>query len=149
MTVYLRPGRPTDAGRTGEILWEHAQTDMSAPDLFSCAEAIACCGQMIDNGWVTVAIADDRIEAFLARAGGEIESLYVARTANRMGLGKLLLADAMERCETLHLSVHPDNGGAQRFYRRQGFREAPGPTQSSGRCAEAEIRMCWQREQDK
>ena len=143
MTTLLRSAGPTDAGRTGEILWDHAQAGgagVADEDLFSCAEAIACCGRMIDLGWVTVALYDGRVEAFLARQAQEIHSLYVARDRNGQGLGKLLLQDAQAREHALRLQVRADNSGAVRFYRRLGFQPVEG-----GGGANDSFEMYWQR----
>ena len=139
MTLYLRPAQPTDAGRTGEILWDHAKSEAGVLDLFSCAEAIACCGEMIDRGWVTVGTLGGRVGAFLARSGAEISSLYVSRNANGRGLGKLLLKDAKAQSDALWLEVHPDNDGAQRFYRRLGFKPASEQSDTT-------ILMRWEKE---
>lgn len=140
MTPWLRSARPTDAGRTGEILWERARVEPGSFDLFSEAEAIACCGRMIDGGWVRVAVVNDRIEAFLARNGAEVEALYVAGPAVGQGLGEALMREAMQDCDGLRLWVHPANAGARRFYRRLGFVEAERQAGTGG------IEMLWQRE---
>lgn len=123
MTAALRQARSTDAGRAGDILWETTFRDPWMPDLFNSAEAIACCGEMIDRGWVTVATTDGTVQAFLARDGEEVNALYVAAAAARQGLGRLLLDDAKTRCDRLQLRVHADNTSALRFYLRCGFVE--------------------------
>lgn len=143
MTVYLRKAWPTDAGRTGEILWESSQNLAWERDLFSCAEAIACCGQMIDQGGVTVAVLEGQVQAFLARDGTEIAALYVAGAANRKGLGKLLVEQAQGETEMLRLWGHPENNGARRFYRRLGFVETGGGTAGG---ASEEITFVWRQE---
>ena len=123
MTVWLRQARSTDAGKLGDILWQNVGSGSGILDLFSEAEAIACVGRMIDRGWVSVGIYEDRIAGFLARDGEEIEAIYVASSLFGKGVGLALLEDAMARCDRLRLWVHPNNGGAQRFYRRVGFVE--------------------------
>ncbi|MFC3117588.1 hypothetical protein ACFOHS_01945 [Jhaorihella thermophila] len=55
MTVELRPARPTDAGRIGEILHRFQEATDWMPPQLSGVEYIAYCGAMIDRGWVTVA----------------------------------------------------------------------------------------------
>ncbi|MEO1733432.1 MAG: hypothetical protein AAFR45_07355, partial [Pseudomonadota bacterium] len=52
MTAWLRPARPTDAGTLGDILWSFAECTDWMPELFSAAECIGLCGDMIDRGWV-------------------------------------------------------------------------------------------------
>ncbi|MEL0437165.1 GNAT family N-acetyltransferase [Phycobacter sp. K97] len=129
MSLTLRPARSTDAGQIGEILHGFSKETAWMPDLYTGAETIAFCGEMIDRGWVTVAEAEGGILGFLARDGGEICSLYVATEACGRGIGKRLLDAAKGQvgteAETLRLSLwtFQANQGAQRFYRREGFAE--------------------------
>ncbi|MEY8838986.1 N-acetyltransferase family protein [Cribrihabitans sp. XS_ASV171] len=121
MTVHLRPARPTDAGRTGEILHGFAREKAWMPELWSEAETIAHCGAMIDRGWVTVLECEGRVEGFMARDGEEIVALYLAPQARAQGLGRLLLAAAQDACKRLHLRAFAANTRARRFYERHGF----------------------------
>ncbi|MEX0286773.1 MAG: N-acetyltransferase family protein [Paracoccaceae bacterium] len=138
MTFVLRAAQPTDAGRIGEILWENTRDAPDLYDLFSCAEAIACCGQMIDRGWVTVAEREGQVEAFLARDETDVEALYSAASAARQGLGAVLVTEAQKMCDQLQLNVHAANAGARRFYRRLGFVETETGPQA--------VHMTWTRE---
>ena len=123
MTMFLRPARSTDAGRTGEILQRFQRETPWMPELHTGAETIAFCGHLIDRGWVTVGVIDDRVQGFLARDGEHIHCLYLARDAKGKGLGRLLLDAAKAASPRLRLATFQTNAGAQRFYKREGFVE--------------------------
>lgn len=122
--MMLRPATPLDAGTTGAILSEFAETTPWMPRLHSRAEDIAFCGAMIERGWVTVAGRTERIEGFIARNGAEINALYVAADARGHGLGQALLQSAQKARDDLTLWTFDANMGAQRFYERHGFEAA-------------------------
>ncbi len=124
MSARLRPARSTDAGKTGDIIWRFTHETAWLPRLFSNAEMIAFCGQMIDRGWVTVALLEDKVQGFIARNGEEINALYIARAASRRGLGRMLLEDAKSRAPRLILASFQANASARQFYLREGFVEA-------------------------
>lgn len=123
MTLTLRPASPLDAGRTGWILHRFSAVTPWLPALHSEAEAIAFCGEMIDRGWVTVAACEGAVQGFLARDAQEVCALYVAPAACGRGIGKALLDAAKTAEPRLVLQTFQANGGARRFYRREGFAE--------------------------
>ena len=123
MTAHLRLARSTDAGRTGEILHRFAQENPWMPKLHSCAETIAFCGWMIDQGWVTVAETEDGVVGFLALNGQDIHSLYLTEAARGQGIGCQLLQNAKSSQPSLSLFAFQANGRACRFYERNGFAE--------------------------
>ncbi len=123
MNVTLRAARSTDAGATGDILHRFEMDTPWMPKQHSGAEAIAFCGAMIDKGWVTVAECDGTVQAFLARNGEDVLSLFVAPGAAGKGLGPLLLQAAKAQSKVLRLWTFQANTGAQRFYQREGFVE--------------------------
>jgi GNAT superfamily N-acetyltransferase len=124
VNVRLRPARSTDAGRTGDILWQFIDESPWMPTLYTNAETIGFCGRMIDRDWVTVALLDEVVQGFIAREGEVINALYIARSANRRGLGRMLLDDAKTRVARLRLWTFQANGSARQFYLREGFFEA-------------------------
>lgn len=119
----LRAARSTDAGTTGEILYRFMQETEWMPKLHTLAETIAFCGTMIDRGWVTVAELEGRVEGFMARDGQEICALYLSNRGRRRGIGPQLLQMAKDSSDRLWLKAFEANGGAQRFYLRNGFKE--------------------------
>lgn len=123
MTLTLRPARTTDAGRIGDILHGFAREHDWMPELYSGAEAIACCGWMIDQNWVTVAETNAGVVGFLALNGTEIHSLYLTPSECGRGIGRRLLDQAKSKREELSLFAFQANQRACRFYERNGFIE--------------------------
>ena len=149
MTLTLRPAQPIDAGATGAILAQFQEQTPWMPKLYSGAETIGFCGEMIDRGWVTVAVQAQRAIGFIARDQEEICALYVLGAAQNAGIGRCLLDDAMARCDKLWLRVFQANNGAQEFYARAGFGEA-GRGDGTGNDENLpDICYVWQRESRK
>ena len=123
MSVVLRAARSTDAGKTGAILDAFCSQTRWMPKLHSGAEAIAFCGKMIDQAWVTVAQERGDVVGFLARDDTEIVALYVRDRARGQGIGTRLLQGAQSGTDHLQLWTFQANTGAQRFYERHGFGE--------------------------
>ena len=146
MTVKLRPARSTDAGTTGEILHGFARENDWMPELHSCAETIAFCGRMIDQGWVTVAETDKGVVGFLARHGDEVHSLYLAAAARGQGIGRKLLDRAKTERSQLSLYAFEANGPARRFYARHGFVEVARGNGSDNDENLPDIRFVWNAE---
>lgn len=124
MSVTLRPGRSTDAGKIGAILQEFALGTHWMPVLHNAAEAVAFCGHMLEQGWVRVAEQEARVLGFLALRDHEVLALYLRPEAQGRGIGKLLLDQAKAQRAELRLWTFAANTGAQRFYLREGFVEA-------------------------
>lgn len=151
MSLHLRPARVLDAGAMGDILYGFQAELYGGPTLWSGAETIADCGEMIARGWVTVAEgaveeAGGRVVGFLACDGLEVCALYVAAEARNAGVGQSLLEAAKQGRDRLWLKVLEQNAGARRFYRRNGFCEvgrSDGATNDEGL---PDITMEWRRE---
>jgi ribosomal protein S18 acetylase RimI-like enzyme len=145
VTVWLRPARPLDAGRIGRILQAFAEEAPWMLRLHSGAEAIACCGEMIDRGWVTVAGTGAKVDGFLACDDGYIHALYVAPGQRGRGLGARLIRAAQGGSESLSLWTFEANSGARRFYKRHGFaEEGRGAGMGNDECL-PDIRYRWTR----
>lgn len=123
MSVTLRPGRSTDAGKIGEILQEFAVGTPWMPVLYNAAETVAFGGRLLEQGEVCVAEQEAKVVGFLALRDQEVLALYLRPAAQGRGIGKLLLDHAKTQVEELHLSTFAANKGAQRFYLREGFVE--------------------------
>lgn len=146
MSFALRPARSTDAGATGEILFAFSRENDWMPELHSCAETIAFCGYMIDQGWVTVAEEDERVIGFLALKGTEIHSLYLTPPKCGQGVGQRLLDHAKSRQPQLTLFAFQANHGACRFYERNGFTEAGRSDGADNDENLPDIKFVWYRE---
>ncbi len=123
MTFDLRGATPLDAGGAGRILAEFVAHTPWMPQLYSEAETISLCGQMIDKGWVTVATLAGRCIGFLACRGSEVLSLFVDQHHRGQGIGKALLDYTKQQTDNLHLRTFQANMHARRFYLREGFAE--------------------------
>ncbi len=121
--MILRPAKSTDAGKVGAILSEFIDTTDWMPRIHTRAEDVSFCATMIDRGWVTVA-QGDAVHGFLAQDGDEVNCLYVANDVQGQGIGKALLDHAKSTADRLELWTFQANGGARRFYNREGFDES-------------------------
>lgn len=147
MSLHLRPARVLDAGAMGEILYDFQAELYGGPKLYSGAETIADCGEMIARGWVTVAeAAGGRVAGFLACDGLEVCALYVARGARNAGVGQRLLEAARQGRDRLRLTVLEQNAGARRFYQRNGFCEVGRSDGAGNDDGLPDITMEWRRE---
>jgi len=82
----------------------------------------------------------------LARAACDIHSLYVARHAQGKGVGKALLDDAKTRSDHLELWTFQANRGAQRFYKREGFRAVETTDGTRNEEGLPDVRFVWFRQ---
>ncbi|MDX2483013.1 MAG: GNAT family N-acetyltransferase [Pseudodonghicola sp.] len=146
MSIHLRPARPLDASAMGDILYSFQVEVHKAPRMWSGAETIAYCGEMIENDWVTMAEMAGRVVGFLARDGAEVCALYVVPDLRGAGLGQILLDAAKQGRDRLWLKVMEYNSGAQRFYRRNGFAETARSDGAENDENLPDITMLWQRE---
>ena len=121
--IVLRPARSTDAGTVGAILSEFTETTKWMPKLHSGAEDIAHAGQLIERGWVTVAVLNDVVIGFVACDGAEINALYVAQRQRGQGVGTTLLVEVCSKAAQLKLWTFQANTRAIAFYVRHGFVE--------------------------
>lgn len=145
MTAGIRAARSADARRLGAILWDFVEGADWMPRRQSLAEDVGFCGRLIDRGLVTVAEADCRVAAFLAREDHLVRALYVAGGYRGRGLGKALLDEAKAACPDLDLWTFQRNTGAQRFYLREGFVEQDRTAGEGNSEGLPDIRYCWKR----
>nr|WP_237212549.1 GNAT family N-acetyltransferase [Ruegeria lacuscaerulensis] len=115
------------------------------PELHSCAETIAFCGWMIDQGWVTVAETNTGVVGFLALKGDEIHSLYLTPSECGQGIGQRLLDQAKSRQAQLSLFAFQANHGACRFYEHNGFAEVARSDGAENDENLPDIKYVWQR----
>lgn len=143
--LKIRPARPTDAGRTGEILSEFTDATEWLPQVHSRAEHVGFAGTMIDRGWVTVAELGGRVIGFLARDVDTVHALYVGAEARGRGIGAALLQAQQANCNRLELWTFQNNTAAQAFYRRHGFSEAERTGGAGNDEGLPDIRFVWER----
>jgi Acetyltransferases len=144
--IRLRAARPVDAGAVGMILSEFVDTTPWMPRIHSRAQDLAHAADMIDLGWVTLAVGVDEVLGFAARDEAQLHALYVARAARGRGIGSDLLRQAQAAAQALTLWTFQANTGAQRFYLRHGFREALRTQGEANDEGLPDIRYEWQQE---
>ena len=143
MTVPLRPATLEDAPACAAILREWiAETDWFPTRQPPSADT-PFLAQKINAEEVTIA---GDLDGFLARDGAYISCLYIRRAARGRGLGHALLAHAKSRAPKLSLWTFQRNTGAQRFYLREGFREAQRTDGAENEEKLPDIEYTWTRE---
>jgi GNAT superfamily N-acetyltransferase len=145
----LRAARSTDAGKLGAMISDAVTANTWKPRLHSGAQDIAHMGDLIDRGWVTVCEQGGQVAGFLARDRSAVQSLYVQRGAQGLGIGALLLNDAKAASGRLELWTFQANVGAQRFYLRHGFAEVERTDGSGNEEGLPDIRYVWVAPTDK
>ncbi len=118
----IRPGAPGDAPACAAILnaWIDDRDWMPRVHTPEEVEAFYADFVFVERSvWVT----GDPVEGFMAMddAGGMVTALFVAVPGR--GMGKRLLDHAKAGRGALELWTFVANGGARRFYAREGFRE--------------------------
>lgn len=143
----IRPAQPTDAGSVGAILSEFIDCTDWMPRLYSRAQELGFAGVMIDRGWVSVFVTQDRaIAGFLARDDSFIHALYVRRRWQGQGIGRALLDHAKDHAATLVLQTFQANAAAQQFYASQGFRVAGQGDGSQNDEGLPDLRLIWEKD---
>ncbi len=85
----------------------------------------------------------EAIDGFIAFRAGWIDHLYVQPQCQRQGIGKALLARAMQGGATLRLWVFQRNTDAIAFYLARGFREVERTDGSRNQEREPDVLMEW------
>lgn len=124
----FRPAMPSDAGDCAAILnaWIDATPWMPRchphDDIARHTRDV-----VLRERDVTIAARDGTTCGYLAidRSEAMITALYLAASCRRQGIGRVLLAHAKSKLpKGLSLWTFEANHGAQRFYQREGLREA-------------------------
>lgn len=143
--LTITPARSLDAGAVGHILSVSNDAMPWLPRVHSAAEEIKYSAEMIEAGWVRVAMSVDKVIGFIARHENEIYALYVLPEAQDSGVGTALLKDAMAACDRLMLWSYEANGIASHFYTLRGFVEVDRTDGSGNEARLPDIRYEWTR----
>ena len=93
---------------------------------------------------VRVALRDDAIVGFAAIRPGWLDHLYVLPSAQRAGIGTVLLGEAKHvGGDPLRLWVFQRNVAARTFYRRHGFIDEELTDGAGNEEREPDVRMIW------
>ena len=140
MKYKIRPATAEDAygiARVHSVAWHETYTGLIAEEFLKTRTVERSLSRM-QNGWknMSVAEADGEIVGFCGVSPardedlpgvGEVQGLYVLRAYQKVGIGKALLADGVQRLQgqgfsEICLWVLDTNENARRFYESQGFR---------------------------
>lgn len=119
--IPLRAATPDDLPRLAAILGDWNRDTDWMPKLHSREDDLGFLRHLYDRG--TIRVAGEPVQAFLARHGGEVDALYVVPEARRQGLGRALMAEAMEAEPHLMLWTFQANTAARAAYAAMGFEE--------------------------
>lgn len=119
MSVQIRPFEEADRPACQAIAAAAALTSYGAhmpPQAFGPHEPLEPADQR------AVALADGEIIGFIELVGAHVSNVFVGPTAQRQGVGALMMAWAEAQVEgPITLSVFTVNPNARRFYERLGF----------------------------
>ncbi|TWA67182.1 putative acetyltransferase [Azospirillum brasilense] len=123
--IPLRSSRPDDA----PVLFAVWLAAVRSTHDFLSEEDIGFYADLVRNQYLPAAAllvatdAADRPVGFLGMSGRKIDTLFVDPAWHGRGIGRALIARALEGGPDLTVDVNEQNGGARAFYRRLGFRE--------------------------
>jgi ribosomal protein S18 acetylase RimI-like enzyme len=138
--VALRPGRPDDAARLSAIAAAaKAHWGYPAEWLAAWREQLTIEPALLATAWVRVAVSDHEAVGFIAveehADACEIVHLWVLPAAMGQGVGRALVAAALEHASGRPIEVEADPHAAP-FYERVGFaRRGSGPAPMPGAAA--------------
>ena len=135
----------SDVGGLARIMGDWVRETGWMPVLHTPEEDEGFVAGLLGTHKVRVARRGAERLGFLARQGGHVQALHVARGSRGLGLGKALLDEVKLVEPIVELCTFQANDRAVAFYSREGFREA---TRSDGRDNDErlpDIRLIWRR----
>lgn len=120
--IRIRQSKPADGERAVQI-WRDAvdatHDFLTASDR-AAIEAEVCSFLPVAPLWLAVD-AEDRPVGFMLLDGSSMEALFIDPAHRGTGVGRALVAHALERHPVLMTEVNEQNGQAVGFYERLGF----------------------------
>jgi GNAT superfamily N-acetyltransferase len=121
--IAIRPAAPADAGAVADVYLASFHATYDFPLAHTDNEVRAWIREAVAEGrwWVAVDVTGTIVRT-MALDPGELDQLYVRPDRLGEGIGRGLLAVAMERSpDGLSLYTFQVNDRARRFYERNGF----------------------------
>jgi len=140
--MILRPATPNDAPACAAILGGFFETTPWLPRLHTAEQDGQFMARMIGLGQVTVATQDAEVLGYLAVDGTELDHLYLAPNARRLGIGSQLVSHAKSGRDLLTLWCFRENRAARAFYAHHGFVETA-RTDGDNEEGQPDVRLQW------
>jgi GNAT superfamily N-acetyltransferase len=145
--MEIETARPADAEALAAVFTASRLAAMPwLPRLHSAAEDRRFVAEQVlgASDEVLVVRRDERPVAFLALRGAMVEHLYVEPSAQRAGIGSVLLDAAKSRRPAgLRLWVFQRNEDARAFYARHGFAELERTDGAGNEEGEPDVLLEW------
>ncbi|UKJ71879.1 acetyltransferase [Azospirillum brasilense] len=123
--IPIRSSRPDDAPALFAVWLAAVRSThdfLSEEDIGFYADLVR--DQYLPSAALMVAVdGDDRPVGFLGMSGCRIDTLFVDPAWHGQGIGRALVAYALDSGQGLTVDVNEQNSAARAFYRRLGFRE--------------------------
>ena len=127
MIVTVDQSNLSEAAAIHSASWQESHRSFCSPEfiaLHSPQHQKAYLQEKIDNGSKLFILIADKPVGVVSVTGNLIEDLYILPDYQQQGHGTRLLRFAIEQCDsTPTLWILENNKGAEKLYRREGFRE--------------------------
>lgn len=143
MSWTLRRAALTDVARIAPFYRRVAEAEWDFLPPHTPEEDLAYFGRLFDRGPIWVAEEGGALLGFCAASPDWIDQLIVDHPWHGLGLGRALLADALERREHVRLWTFQRNARTRRFYRLQGFEEILETDGSDNQEKEPDVLLEW------
>ena len=127
MIVTVDQSNLFEAATIHSVSWQESHRSFCSPEfiaLHSPQHQKAYLQNKIDNGSKLFIMIADKPIGVVSVTGNLIEDLYILPDYQHQGFGTHLLHFAIEQCDGVPtLWILENNNGAEKLYRREGFRE--------------------------
>jgi len=127
MIVTVDQSNLSEAATIHSVSWQESHRSFCSPDfvaLHTPQHQEEYLQQKIDQGSRVFMLIEDKPVGVVSVTGSLIEDLYILPNYQHQGFGTRLLHFGIEHCDgTPTLWILENNKGAEKLYRREGFRE--------------------------
>lgn len=127
MVVAVDQENISEAAAIHSASWQESHRSFCSPEfiaLHTPQHQEAYLREKMDNGSKVFLMIADQPVGVVSVTGNLIEDLYILPDCQHQGFGTRLLHFAMEQCDGVPtLWILENNKGAEKLYRREGFRE--------------------------